>query len=606
MKRQIKFFVIFSLCIALIFCSVLCCGNSAGTKTTENKAINNSLYTEKSLILQNETENTTIDQKEFNTVEILKEQIEEYKELKETTNDDLTKKLNNLIAKTEKLIDYYDNIDNVSLNQLNGARATSLAYPIVLGLVADAIALFLSMGYKLSAELLTESFYNMDQTKTYEPVYGARVVSSYVTADIAAGSIVDGAGEYIYGEEQENSNSRNKNDLALSIGKFDYVKPSADSKKITIIDTYDFGFMQIQTDGLITLPNNVFYEAQEYGIVGPYKVHIEVDMSEPLGIEVLSKSSSTYQVELTNNTGEDIEVVYNEKMCFEDNARNWSGLTDIATVNIAAGESETISVSENGLATDLAFSYIKGEERIVTFAADVSVGNELSSGLSSELSKVAYNNYGSLSIVGKNGSTWIIKAVNDFDEKKRVEYNSKMCFLNDAKTWEGLSDTVSAGTINVGDSVNLYISENGFGDYITVRFTGEEEQNTVFAKDLDINGTMTVDEDIFVFYAYLSLSNAGKSGSAWNIRVTNNSDKSVVVQYNTKMCNKGDAAAWTGLQDVASFTLAAHATKTVSVQTNWFATSIAFSYIHGDGTRVITYADGLSTNGAMNVMHSQV
>jgi hypothetical protein len=71
------------------------------------------------------------------------------------------------------------------------------------------------------------------------------------------------------------------------------------------------------------------------------------------------------------------------------------------------------------------------------------------------------------------------------------------------------------------------------------------------------------------------------------------------------MCNEGDAKNWTNLSNVKSFTLAAGATKQLSVSTNFFATCVAFSY-YSNGKRVISYANGLNTSGAINVMTNYV
>lgn len=97
-------------------------------------------------------------------------------------------------------------------------------------------------------------------------------------------------------------------------------------------------------------------------------------------------------------------------------------------------------------------------------------------------------------------------------------------------------------------------------------------------------------------YDYLELDVAGKIGSIWLIEITNTSSMGIEVEYNAKMCYWDDARNWTGLNDVAKIDLKPYETKEISISENWFATSIACSYID-NGHRVITCANNLSVAG---------
>ena len=97
-------------------------------------------------------------------------------------------------------------------------------------------------------------------------------------------------------------------------------------------------------------------------------------------------------------------------------------------------------------------------------------------------------------------------------------------------------------------------------------------------------------------YDYMELSIASKIGSIWRIEITNTSPMGIEVEYNTKMCYWDDARNWTGLNDVAKINLKPYETKKVNISENWFATSIACSYID-NGHRVITCANNLSVAG---------
>ena len=73
----------------------------------------------------------------------------------------------------------------------------------------------------------------------------------------------------------------------------------------------------------------------------------------------------------------------------------------------------------------------------------------------------------------------------------------------------------------------------------------------------------------------------------------------------SKMCFLTDAKNWTGLSNVKSITIPARTSTTVKISENWFATSIAVSYVKG-GVRRITYADELNTNGSMHIMYNKI
>ena len=78
----------------------------------------------------------------------------------------------------------------------------------------------------------------------------------------------------------------------------------------------------------------------------------------------------------------------------------------------------------------------------------------------------------------------------------------------------------------------------------------------------------------FIDYSYLSLKFS--SGTSYNI--TNNDNVSHTVYYNSKKCNSGDAKNWTGLSDIKSVTINANSSKSVTINSNWFADSETCSF----------------------------
>lgn len=104
-------------------------------------------------------------------------------------------------------------------------------------------------------------------------------------------------------------------------------------------------------------------------------------------------------------------------------------------------------------------------------------------------------------------------------------------------------------------------------------------------------------------YTYLSLRNLGKEDGKWKIKVTNPQSFSIRVYYNEKMCNESDAKNWSNLSDIESISISAKSFEYVLISSNWFATSIVFSY-YSNGARLITYAKGLSTSGGITMMYN--
>lgn len=499
MKRIKIRFTIVAFCLIMCICSMIILENdvfvfaTAEITNRTEQLVQNEEITEE----QNSSNDT-------NTVSFLENQLEEYITMKEAATEEKSlSQIESLISKTEALI----SACNQEMRQSNLLSSSVTTYSVggAAGAIAGLVSAFIQANYKLAAELLTYAYGEVDTSTSYIPQYGGRVISSSATAEIANGNKTSGSS--IYGLDM--SQSRNSQDLFFAINKFDYTKPNSYSKKVIITDRYDFDLMGIDfssisnpldflKEALIALINDTALLTQVLGLLTPYDIKIEVDTAEPLGLNIISKSDGVYKVRGTNQTDSDLNVFYNKKMCFEADAREWSGLKDVETINLSAGDSQTVEIEENLFATDIVFSYIKDKFRVVTFAADVKAGNSLSAGLSSELSKIKYD------------------------------------------------------------------------------------------------------------YIYLLLDNMGKSGGSWNIKITNILDYTVKVYYNTKMCNKGDAQNWTGLKDVDSFDLSSGASIKKSIKTNVFATSITVSYIAADETRVITYANNLSSDGGIKVMYNYI
>lgn len=105
--------------------------------------------------------------------------------------------------------------------------------------------------------------------------------------------------------------------------------------------------------------------------------------------------------------------------------------------------------------------------------------------------------------------------------------------------------------------------------------------------------------------AYLDLVNLGKENGCWKIRIINTVDTKMTITYNKKMCYAGDAQKWQGLVDTEEIVLKPEESVDVLISENWFATSVAASWVIND-VRYITYANGLSADGGISKKYDSV
>ena len=88
---------------------------------------------------------------------------------------------------------------------------------------------------------------------------------------------------------------------------------------------------------------------------------------------IIGKNGSKWLISLTNNTGASRTFEYNTKMCFEGDAKNWSGLSDTTSLSLTnGGDPAIIGISENGFAGTIAISYMDGSTRKIFYAYDLS------------------------------------------------------------------------------------------------------------------------------------------------------------------------------------------------------------------------------------------
>lgn len=92
--------------------------------------------------------------------------------------------------------------------------------------------------------------------------------------------------------------------------------------------------------------------------------------------KIVSKSFTVWKIRIYNPNDASRIVHYNEKMCFEDDAKNWNKLFDLKTITIPANSYEDVEISENFFATHIAISYILAY-RVVSYANELNTSGRI-------------------------------------------------------------------------------------------------------------------------------------------------------------------------------------------------------------------------------------
>lgn len=199
-----------------------------------------------------------------------------------TANDtDVVTELSDMIAKYKAMLNNPDetvDVDNVKnlISTLEGmlgeyqmyqAGISTYKFHVIYSpAVAAVVAYFNLKGYTLAAELLTHAKGNTTLNSNYYPTNGSRVKQSSVFQNIAKGTKTSGSASF------PNSGNTVDKDLYYAIHDFDFTKPSASSRTVTIRDRYDFA--PGDYSGIAGIAVDTMYQAQQAGVIIPYYVNI--------------------------------------------------------------------------------------------------------------------------------------------------------------------------------------------------------------------------------------------------------------------------------------------------------------------------------------------
>ena len=347
------------------------------------------------------------------------------------------------------------------------------------------------------------------------------------------------------------------------------------------------------TVGAIGSTGRTEYKCRECGHrtdVKPDKVYLDISK--------VVKSDGKWNVTINNISDAEVTALYNGKMCFDTDAQNWTGLTDVSKITIPSRSSKVVTISGHLAANSIAVSYVKDGVRLITYA------NELTDSGGKRLRysyiTVPKHEHNGMTVrnVGKNVGKWLIELTNNTGATREFEYNAKLCFENDAKTWQGQSDQKTV-TLQNGKSITLEIQENGTATSIAISYKKDLDRYIFYAYDLNAEGRLTSFGNVIYANYYerngIKVAIDKKVDNTWHLLVINRTGMARKLEYNSKMCFEGDAQNWTGLNDVKETrTLQNGESQPITITENYSATSIAISYMETDGIyRKVFYANEL-------------
>lgn len=339
---------------------------------------------------------------------------------------------------------------------------------------------------------------------------------------------------------------------------------------------------------------------------------IQTYLQNNMRVTIIGKSDNKWVLKLANETDKTGNFIYNQKMCHENDAKNWTGLTDICvTYPLKVNQYAIIEIEENGTATHIAISYINkaDNKRKIFYASCLNVDCTLDSN-STETDTYNYEKHDlKVSIAGKNKSKWLLTLTNKSKKSRKIEYNSRMCNGNDAENWTGLSNVEATHYLRSGESVCVRITENGTATHIAISYIDGDYRYIFYADNLDPKGTMTAHENtqrIRYTCQELTIQLLEKVGTRWHFSLTNNTGSTKKIEYNSKMCFEGDAINWTGLSDVENITLndeeeTEEINQKIWIEENGWATHVTFSYMDGNMRHVVYACELTSGSCTMNV-----
>lgn len=516
------------------------------------------------------------------------ERLEEYREIREQkiTNDEDTTSIDLLIKNTSKMIQRRsENLQKFGTRKVTSYSDSSIDENDLIDL---AIFVFQTCDYRLSEELLTVS---RDYTGIgeYIPVFSSVVYSSPVTKSVAFGNVESNMYKMsslsdIFTEH------RNVNDLALSIGRCDVLGLDVVNHRFTISDTYNFD-TSLDYDGPIGELVHRFDDLVRDGYLSTFNIKINVDFTELIYPEIISKTASNYTVRLNNFSSDIRTVLYNSKLGNYDDCKNWSNLSDLKNIIIGRRSYADVIISENLAASSLAVAYLDSSKLHITFGDEVSANGYINRELQTKNLRPH-----AITLLGKDNGSWLFRVLNNTSFADTFEYVSHTVSETTALNWSNTADVISLPVETQGTRF-VRIVQNASNRFVSFCFKKGNSKYYVYGNDLE-NQNQTISIHYRADSPFLEMSNNGKNNGKWNIGITNIASVPITLEYNEKMCFANDARNWNLSNINNSILLNPGVSVSVLISTNFLAGCVAASYVFCD-YRFITYANGLANNGSI-------
>ena len=88
-----------------------------------------------------------------------------------------------------------------------------------------------------------------------------------------------------------------------------------------------------------------------------------------LKLSIVKKVGTVWTIRIINLTTTNLKIYYNSKMCFSNDANNWSGLNHVTETYVCYNRYVDVEIQENGWATSIVASYIKDGKRYISRGA---------------------------------------------------------------------------------------------------------------------------------------------------------------------------------------------------------------------------------------------
>lgn len=541
----------------------------------------------------------------FNVYNELETQKEKYEDMKNVI--DREQDLNKLINVTSKMSKVYE--ENITLyrpfnpNKPSTSMISTNVVPLVSVDIITSIAYFIHKNFTLAAELLTRSFMITEEEASqekYTPINFNSIYSSKAAWNKLPSN--DTNGHMTLGSFSLKENNLNEIDLALALHN---VKYNTKGYLLTINDIYDFKPSNKEHSGnlfgaLVDNINDTAYLAQQLHVLKNYEIEFTADFSQCLRISQLRKNGNSYNLIVTNITNNPIYFLYNSKMCFEGDAKHWRNLKDVNSKKLEKNGSTSITIFENGTATTFALCYILNDTKYITYLNElfhlenpkIQINQfHVKSSISKEIKFTALG-------TNKNQTSILIENLSSKSKKFRYSLNA----LSKDKYNDISYVNSQEFTLISNGYICLSLSNISTNNYILFRFFEEDKEEHIYITAIKTDYGSSLYSNCFEevpIYNFLFLTNLGKENGKWKISVSNPLSISINVYYNEKMCFEDDGKYWTGLKDIKNKIVSANSSSLFYISTNFFATTITFSYIK-DGVRLVTYANDLGNNGKIS------